>query len=73
MLNAELDPSLVFIFLEGSFELIASRMQTRKGHFMPVDLLRSQFDTLEIPKDAIHADISKPPNIMVDEILQKLA
>ena len=73
MLNAELDPSLVFIFLEGSFELIASRMQTRKGHFMPVDLLRSQFDTLEIPKDAIYADISKSPDEIVGDIIQKLS
>ena len=73
MLNAELDPSLVFIFLEGSFELIASRIQTRKGHFMPVDLLRSQFDTLEIPKDAIYADISKSPDEIVGDIIQKLS
>ncbi|MEO1487366.1 MAG: gluconokinase [Bacteroidota bacterium] len=73
MLNVALEPPLTFIFLEGSFELIASRMEARKDHFMPVDLLRSQFDALEIPEDAIHADISKPPNIMVDEILQKLA
>ena len=73
MLNAELDPSLVFIFLEGSFELISSRMQARKDHFMPVDLLRSQFDTLEIPKDAIYADISKSPDEIVGDIIQKLS
>ena len=73
MLNAELDPSLVFIFLEGSFELISSRMQARKDHFMPVDLLRSQFDTLEVPEDAIYADISKSPDKIVGDIIQELS
>jgi len=73
MLNAELDPSLVFIFLEGSFELISSRMQARKDHFMPVDLLRSQFDTLEVPEDAIYADISKSPDRIVGDIIQELS
>ena len=38
-----------FVFLDGPFELIASRMQNRSGHFMPEHLLQSQFDTLESP------------------------
>ncbi|MEM6895255.1 MAG: gluconokinase [Bacteroidota bacterium] len=73
MLNAEIDPSLIFIFLEGSFELISSRMATRKDHFMPIDLLKSQFDTLEIPEDVIYADISKSPSEIVEHIIQKLS
>jgi gluconokinase len=42
--------NIIFIFLEGSFELVVKRMQARKGHFMPVDLLKSQFNALEIPQ-----------------------
>ncbi len=37
------------VFLDGSQELIASRLVKRKGHFMPPDLLPSQFRTLEPP------------------------
>src|SRR3954452_21279973 len=37
------------IFLEGSPELIASRLALRKDHFMPPALLQSQFATLEPP------------------------
>jgi gluconokinase len=36
-------------YLRGSFELISARLAARKGHFMPPDLLRSQFATLEVP------------------------
>lgn len=52
------DPTLRLVHLDGSYDLILSRMQARKGHFMPPALLRSQFETLEIPDDAITVDIS---------------
>ena len=38
-----------FVFLEGTQDLIAGRLAARKGHFMPPDLLASQFRTLEPP------------------------
>ncbi|MDO4697729.1 MAG: gluconokinase [Pasteurellaceae bacterium] len=38
-----------FLFLNGSFELVLERMKARKGHFMKAEMLKSQFDTLEIP------------------------
>ncbi len=42
--------NVVYVFLEGSQELIASRMQRRTGHFMPETLLTSQFAALEDPR-----------------------
>ena len=39
---------VVFIHLYGDFELVKQRMLARKAHFMPIELLKSQFDTLEI-------------------------
>ncbi len=51
-----------FVFLNGDFELVLERMQNRKGHFMPVELLQSQFDTLEVPQhdetNVINIDIN---------------
>lgn len=38
---------LFFVHLDGAEELIARRLESRKGHFMPRSLLRSQFATLE--------------------------
>ncbi|AVF36289.1 gluconokinase [Rahnella sikkimica] len=40
---------MVFIYMKGSFDVIAERLKARAGHFMPTDLLRSQFDALEEP------------------------
>ncbi|MGR6980102.1 gluconokinase [Testudinibacter sp. P27/CKL/0425] len=50
-----------FLFLEGSFDLVLERMKQRKGHYMKTEMLKSQFDTLEVPQqdeaDVIHIDI----------------
>ncbi|WP_434715076.1 gluconokinase (plasmid) [Rhizobium sp. YTUHZ045] len=43
------DGRLAFVFLEGSRDLLLSRMQARQGHFMPASLLDSQLQTLEPP------------------------
>jgi gluconokinase len=54
---------LRFIFLRGARELIATRMQARSGHYMPVSLLGSQFDTLEVPSaepDVCSVDVDAP-------------
>ncbi|MGC7589401.1 gluconokinase [Bisgaard Taxon 46] len=40
-----------FIFLHGPFELVLERMKQRKGHYMKVEMLKSQFDTLEVPQE----------------------
>jgi len=40
-------PDVVFIHLEGGFDYIAQLVSQREGHFMPLSLLQSQFDTLE--------------------------
>jgi gluconokinase len=40
---------VAFVFLKGSPDLIAGRIGSRKGHFMPSSLLDSQFRALEEP------------------------
>lgn len=67
------DPDLVFAHLAGDRNVIANRMQSRPGHFMPVTLLDSQFRDLEPPGDderAIRLDIQTAPDAMVEQILQ---
>lgn len=41
------EPDTVFLHLSGSHEVIARRQASRPGHFMPPELLASQFATLE--------------------------
>lgn len=38
-----------FIYLQGSFDMIWQRMQTRQGHYMKAPMLQSQFDALQPP------------------------
>ena len=59
-----------WVFLEGSFELILARIQERSNHFMPIDLLKSQFADLERPKNAIVADISFPIDLIIRNIIK---
>ena len=50
-----------FIHLHGSREVLAERIASRKGHFMPASLLDSQLAALEMPgpdEPAISIDIS---------------
>lgn len=64
-----------FVFLKGSQELIAGRLAARKGHFMPPDLLASQFRTLEPPGASEHpitVSIDAPVADLVDDIIRQL-
>jgi gluconokinase len=64
-----------FVYLDGTQELIASRLAKRKDHFMPPGLLASQFKTLEPPgadEDPIVAPIDASVEAIVDGIVGKL-
>ena len=64
-----------FVYLHGSRELIASRLATRHGHFMPSTLLDSQFATLEEPgadEPAIRVEIGEPPQAIANDIVAAL-
>jgi gluconokinase len=56
------------VYLKGDFDLFATRLKTRENHYMKVDLLSSQFATLEEPEDAIIIDASQPLEVMVRQI-----
>ncbi|MBS1184364.1 MAG: gluconate kinase [Proteobacteria bacterium] len=63
---------VVFVYLKGSVETIATRLQARKGHYMNPALLASQLATLEEPDDAIVVDIAPPPAIIAQDIVARL-
>ena len=54
-----------FAYLRGSFEQVETRMKRRKDHYMPVQLLQSQFEALEEPLDAVIVDISHTPEDII--------
>ena len=72
LLQAGMGNCLAFVYLHGSFELIKARLEKRKGHFMPITLLQSQFDTLEPPTKAITVSIEESPTEIVEGILEQI-
>jgi gluconokinase len=60
-----------FVYLKGSYELIATRLAQRR-HFMAAELLPSPFDLLEEPTEAITVDVAKPPEAIVADIKTRL-
>ncbi|MGP8155276.1 MAG: gluconokinase [Candidatus Acidiferrales bacterium] len=61
-----------FVYLKGSYELIAQRIRTREDHFAHEDLLASQFAILEEPQDAITVDASRTPEEIAEEVRKRL-
>jgi gluconokinase len=74
-LAAGLQAQVRFVYLKGAFDLIAGRVERRRGHFMPPSLLASQFADLEEPapeEAAIVVDISEPPEAQIDAVMAAL-
>jgi gluconokinase len=61
-----------FVHLKGSEALIRSRLDGRRGHYMPPSLLKSQLAALEEPADAITVGIEGTPDAIVAEIVAAL-
>jgi gluconokinase len=63
------------VYLNGTQDLIASRLALRKDHFMPPGLLASQFKTLEPPDQSEHpvtVPIDAAVAAIVDDIVRQL-
>jgi gluconokinase len=60
------------IYLKGSYDLIWSRMEKRTDHYMKPHMLKSQFETLEEPTNALTIDISMSLDDIVQEILKHM-
>lgn len=65
-------PEVRFVYLRGSYELIAQRLRARKGHFADEQILAGQFRDLEEPTDAVTFDIDATPEDIVREICRRL-
>ncbi|BAB74785.1 gluconokinase [Anabaena sp. FACHB-709] len=63
-----LDSDIKLVYLQGTFELIQTRLQKRENHFMNRELLTSQFASLEEPDNVILVDISQSPQVIVQAI-----
>jgi gluconokinase len=68
-------PDVRLVYLKGSEALIARRIATRHGHFMPPALLHSQFEALEEPgpdERPIVVSVEPRPREIVEQIVAAL-
>ncbi|MCL2897814.1 gluconokinase [Brenneria tiliae] len=67
---------MIFLYLKGSFDIILARHRARAGHFMPTELLKSQFDALEEPggdePDVLTIDIDGSMEEVVNRCVEAL-
>ncbi|CAG8477635.1 16845_t:CDS:2 [Funneliformis mosseae] len=70
------DLKIWFIYLKASKEVLKQRMLNRQNHFMKENMLESQFETFEEPKDTeekiIIIDANREDNEIKEDILKKI-
>jgi carbohydrate kinase (thermoresistant glucokinase family) len=66
-------PRVRFLHLHGAREVLQARLDARKGHFFPPELLASQYATLEllaVDEDGLVVDVALPPEAQVAAALR---
>jgi len=64
-----------FVFLHAAPGVIEARLAGRRGHFMPSELLASQFDALEPPTgeaDVVAVDVDGTPSQVLERVVAAL-
>jgi gluconokinase len=67
-------PTVGFLHLSGTPEVITRRQASRPGHFMPPSLLKSQFDTLEPlepDENGVDVDVNQDIDAIVETYLSR--
>lgn len=67
-----IDPAVRFVFLKGGAQLLRRRLEERRDHFFPPELLLSQLEALEEPQGVVTVDVAQPPEQIVREIEREL-
>jgi gluconokinase len=68
-------PDLEFVHLDGSAEVIRTRLAQRAGHYMPVSLLQSQIATLEplqADEHGVVLDVAQTTDDLVTQTIARL-
>jgi carbohydrate kinase (thermoresistant glucokinase family) len=67
-----IESNVLWVYLKGSYDLIFERIKNREDHFMGAEMLKSQFEILEEPENAINIDIADSPEVIVQKIKSHL-
>ncbi|WP_152622316.1 hypothetical protein [Archangium violaceum] len=61
-----------WVYLKVPRELLAERLNARRGHYMRAVLLDSQLAALEVPEDALVVEATAAPDALVATLLREL-
>ena len=64
---------VLIVYLKGSYDLIWSRLSLRQDHYMKPNMLKSQFEALEEPTNALALDVSLTVDEIVEGIVKHMA
>ncbi|MBI5712566.1 MAG: gluconokinase [Chloroflexi bacterium] len=67
----QVNDQVKFVYLKGDYDLILKRMQAR-NHFMKPEMLKSQFEALEEPNEAVVVSVKKKVEEIVKIVKQEL-
>jgi gluconokinase len=66
-------PGVSLVYLATDLATSLARVGRRQGHYMKADMVKSQFEALEVPTDALTIDTRLPPAKIIAEIRRTLA
>jgi gluconokinase len=66
------NPGAEIVYLKGSYDLVLPRINERNGHYMRAELLKSQFEDLEEPVEALTIDAGLPVDQVVEIIVRQI-
>lgn len=73
ILTESLDPQdVLWVHLQGSYDLIHRRMSERPGHFMRAEMLQSQFAAYETPKTGLVMSVDQDIEQIISKIISVL-
>jgi len=70
---AKNNKAITWVYLNGTYQIIEDRIKKRTNHFMQSDLLKSQFEALEVPNYGIHVNIDQTPEQIIKTIRTQLS
>ena len=66
-------PGVSLVYLACDFETSLARVGRRQGHYMKAEMVKSQFEALQTPADALTLDTKLSPGEIVAEIKRGLS
>jgi gluconokinase len=66
-------PGVSLVYLATDLETSLARVGRRQGHYMKAEMVKSQFDALEAPQDALVIDTKLTPEQIIAEIRRALS